>query len=131
MGDLGNIANGGNASLTIQTNASALGTHVNTARAFSDVTDTATANNYATIAITVTDSGVGPPPPALEVTQAGATIYIAWPSGTVGYMLQTTTNLAPIIQWSVISNGISDDGTWKTYSITNSADGNRFFRLIQ
>jgi len=131
VASLGNVANGAKASLTIQATATVLGPHLNTANAFSDVTDTGSADNYATVVITVLDPGVGPPPPSLEVRRAGSTTQITWPSSAVGYQLQTTTNLGPAIQWQVITNGIVDDGTWKSYAVTNRSDRSRFFRLSQ
>jgi uncharacterized repeat protein (TIGR03803 family) len=70
-----------------------------------------------------------PPSPPLAITQAGTNVLLTWPTNVIGYLLQSTTNLASsawnnISPAPVIINGAN--------TITNPASGNQtFYRLSQ
>ncbi len=37
----------------------------------------------------------------------------------------------PVVQWQFMTNGIVDEGTWKSYTLTNRPDRSRSFRLLR
>ncbi|HYG23027.1 MAG TPA: hypothetical protein VEH04_09610 [Verrucomicrobiae bacterium] len=128
VASLGTIASGANASVTLQAKALVPGSYLNAANAFSDVADVNTVNNYASVVISVDDTG-GNEGPALSASRAGNVISIRWPSSAAGYALQTKTNLSAAVPWQTLTSGILDNGMFRTYSMTNSPDPARFFRL--
>jgi parallel beta-helix repeat protein len=68
----------------------------------------------------------------LSLSASNTLFTLSWPSSASGFQLETTTSLLAPILWQLITNGISDDGTLKTYNFTNDLSStNRFFRLQQ
>jgi uncharacterized repeat protein (TIGR03803 family) len=60
-------------------------------------------------------------PPVLGIQRSGADVILTWLTNFTGFNLQTATNLAPPVNWSVLSG---------QYSVTYPAsDKQRFFRL--
>lgn len=59
--------------------------------------------------------------PVLEIARAGGSVSLTWPGNG---MLQSATNLKPIIAWTDLTNG---GGLW-TEPMTNST---KFFRLVK
>ena len=62
---------------------------------------------------------------------SNAQIRISWPSSTPAvFVLESTTNLVPVIVWSPVTNGVANDGTNKSVLITPlPGDPMRFYRL--
>jgi titin len=54
---------------------------------------------------------------------------VAWPGSATGFSLEHTPSLTPPIQWYPVSGGIYDNGSVKSYVITNGVATNDFFRL--
>ena len=79
--------------------------------------------------------GAGAPtsPPVLSVLQTNSQLLVSWPSSTrAGFLLETTTNLAPVIVWTTLTNVPSDDGTNKAVNLNISPiEPARFYRLRQ
>ena len=60
----------------------------------------------------------------------GGSQVISWPTEALGYVLECTGNLAPPASWQTVTNGITENGTLKSYSVTNEISAtNRFYRL--
>jgi uncharacterized repeat protein (TIGR03803 family) len=71
-----------------------------------------------------------PTPPQLTLTPAEGTVILSWPTNSIGFILQSTTNLGSLAVWTtnsqapVIINGQN--------TVTNPASGTqRFYRLSQ
>ncbi|HEY3861233.1 MAG TPA: hypothetical protein VGO59_05030, partial [Verrucomicrobiae bacterium] len=61
---------------------------------------------------------------------AGSALVIAWPAPSPGYQLYSTTNLAPPILWSLVTNpAIQSNGT-NYLSIPPTNGAAQFFKLI-
>jgi hypothetical protein len=72
-----------------------------------------------------------PGAPLLSVARTTTnTVAVFWPSPSTGWALQQNTNSISSVNWSNVTNGISDDGTTKTL-IANPPAGNRFYRLFK
>jgi parallel beta-helix repeat protein len=54
---------------------------------------------------------------------------ISWPSTATGFSLEHTPSLSPPTQWYPVSGPINDNGSAKSYVITNNVVTNDFFRL--
>jgi hypothetical protein len=66
----------------------------------------------------------------MSVSRAAGQPRWQWPSAALGFVLESTTALQPPIQWQMVSNGIVDDGTTKSFVVTNVPSlTNRYFRL--
>ncbi len=70
------------------------------------------------------------PGPQLSITHAGAYVILSWPTNSVGFTLQSTTNLVPPTIWTtnspapVVVNG--------QHTVTNPISGTQqFYRLSQ
>jgi uncharacterized repeat protein (TIGR03803 family) len=68
--------------------------------------------------------------PALTILPGGANVVLTWPTNFVGYTLQATTNLVPVVTWNtvlpppVVVNGLN--------TVTNAVAGTKtFYRLMQ
>jgi alpha-tubulin suppressor-like RCC1 family protein len=73
------------------------------------------------------------PPPRPSVTSislSGSNVVVMWPSNTVGFYLQSATNLVPPVSWSGVpdaTNTYADQ-----FALTNPLTGSqRFFRLSE
>jgi hypothetical protein len=72
----------------------------------------------------------GPANPGLRLARAGNVLTLSWPSTAGSFVLESTASLRPPINWGLLTNGISDDGSFKTLLISNSlAPTNQFYRL--
>ncbi|MGH7978137.1 MAG: hypothetical protein ACREE6_02080, partial [Limisphaerales bacterium] len=67
-------------------------------------------------------------PPQMGVVPSGSKLVISWPTNVAGYVLQSTTNLTPVISWSTVSpSPVIVNGR---FIVTNNeASGNMFYRL--
>ena len=73
------------------------------------------------------DNIVMQPIPSLALRIAGANVILSWPTNTLGFSLQTTTNLSPA-SWAAVTNTPVTVGS--NYSIAFSATRQiQFFRL--
>jgi len=125
--NLGTLAPGGSATLTIQVQAVTADWKVNTAVASATQFDTGPANNTASVSVYVIPP---PPPPSLEISLDAGLLTIRWPSSATGYALQTTTNLVPLVHWTSVTNSVLDNGTWRSVFLTpNPGEPGRFYRL--
>jgi uncharacterized repeat protein (TIGR03803 family) len=66
-------------------------------------------------------------PPLIALSGVGTNITLSWPWPSVGFALQTSTNLAAA-DWLAFQGAISDNGLSNSLSV-NSANGNLFYRL--
>jgi hypothetical protein len=72
----------------------------------------------------------GPQSVALSIARSGNTEIVSWPSVAAAFQLQAAGSAKSPIPWQTISNGISDNGTWKSYVVTNGPGvTNQIFRL--
>jgi len=73
------------------------------------------------------------PPPLLSIVRTNNQLMVSWPSSTpVGFTLETTANLTPIIVWTMVTNVPSDNGTNKTVNLNISpVEPTRLYRLRQ
>ena len=79
----------------------------------------------AGIPITAGQAGV-----SLSVTRSSSgQTSISWPTAATGFQLEAAASLQLPIQWYPVTNGISDDGTLKTFTILGGSLTNEFFRL--
>jgi len=70
--------------------------------------------------------------PTLSVALTnGNQLLVSWPSSTPNvFSVQTATNLIPVINWTTLTNAISDNGTVKFVLLNvNPTETERFFRL--
>jgi hypothetical protein len=58
------------------------------------------------------------------------TVAVFWPSPSTDWVLQQNTNSVSSVNWSNVTNTISDDGTTKTLVVEPTTD-NRFYRLFK
>jgi hypothetical protein len=65
----------------------------------------------------------------LSVTGSGANIVLNWPIYPSGFVLQSTTNLAPPAVWNSLSNLVAMVTNNQNYMVLNGTNGNQFFRL--
>lgn len=95
------------------------------------ITATATDPSGNTSAFsTASTMTIGPPGVTLSVSRGNNTVVVSWPSAAAGFQLEATPSPEAFIQWHAITNGISDDGSRKTFAIpVGSAATNQFFRL--
>jgi hypothetical protein len=66
--------------------------------------------------------------PALSVS-IGEGLLLQWPASGVGFVLYSTTNLAPDAIWTLATNQASlVNGQWQI-SVSNDSATSRFYRL--
>lgn len=65
-------------------------------------------------------------PPVLKLTRSGNLDTLAWPIASTGYNLQRTTDLTG--PWTAITNTVTDAGTTRSVTLTNSSPV-QFYRL--
>ena len=67
--------------------------------------------------------------PSLTIAPAGTNVLVAWPlSANPGYMLQSTTNLAPPAAWTTVTNAVTVSINQNVVSLPRPAAA-MFFRL--
>lgn len=96
------------------------------------VCGTATDANQNTSALTPPVAANYAAQPSLSVISEPnqSRLLVSWPSSSTSYQLETTTSLNPPVVWTPVTNGINDNGTQRTYGLTNvPAVMGQFFRL--
>jgi len=118
---------GAGAVVNITVLANNAGSVTNAATASSAQTDTTPANNTDSVVVTVTPLV----PPTLSVQRSNELLLLRWPNATPDvFTLETTTNLAPVIVWTTVTNSVFNDGTNRGVNLTPApADPKRFYRL--
>jgi len=72
----------------------------------------------------------GPAGMTLSVTRSNnLQMVLSWPSAAVGFRLEAAASLRAPVEWSAVTNAVSDNGTFKTCVLPASASANQFFRL--
>jgi hypothetical protein len=70
-------------------------------------------------------------PVALKISMlSSTTAQIAWPSPSIGWVLQQNTNGIGSVNWSNVTDSIQDDGTTKTL-LVSPPKGSRIYRLFK
>jgi uncharacterized delta-60 repeat protein/uncharacterized repeat protein (TIGR01451 family) len=100
--NLGNLANGAQANLTIVVQPAAAGTLIDSASSYSGIVDPLKANNSASVK-TIAQSGVVPTV-TLSISLAGSDVIIAWPVTPGSFILESATNLNVPVVWSAATN---------------------------
>jgi hypothetical protein len=70
-----------------------------------------------------------PGAPLLTITHSGNTVVISWPSPSMGFILQTNSNVANVPGWSNFGGTVNDNGVTKSVTTNSPPIGNLFFRL--
>jgi hypothetical protein len=65
----------------------------------------------------------------LTVVKSGTNIFLKWPVYPAGFVVQSTTNLAPPVVWNSLSNLVATVTNNQNYVILNATNRNQFFRL--
>jgi parallel beta-helix repeat protein len=113
----------GNVSFAIALAAGVTSNNVVTATA----TDPAGNTSEFSFASAVT---VGAQNVSLSIARSGSNVVVTWPSIAVGFQLQSAGSLTSPIPWQTITNSVGDNGTLKSYVVTNVVSAtNQFFRL--
>ncbi len=72
-------------------------------------------------------------PPELSFTLGGGgggLFTLSWPSSYAGFILESTESLTPPLAWQEVTNGITENGGTKSYTVTNdSGVTGRLYRL--
>ena len=121
IGNLGYLASGAKAFVTIVLRPTVTGTITNTVGVFSPVLDPIKGNNVAAVKTVVAV-------PLVVVSRAGTNLVLAWPADAVGYTLKSTTNLVQGVNWVPVTDGAAVVGPMKIVTIPITST-NRFFRL--
>ena len=127
---VGSLAANAGASITINVTAITAGSTSNYASATSIESDASPANNADEVIVTVTAFA----PPLLSIQPTNSTqIFVSWPASTPSsFLLETTTNLVPVIVWTPVTNSVSTSGTNKFVILNvNAAEPERYYRLKQ
>lgn len=72
---------------------------------------------------------ISPAPPALNLSRADALFTFTWPDWAGGLALHATTNLAPPVIWSPVTNASVLTNNQFRLTLTAPTNGTRFFRL--
>jgi hypothetical protein len=67
----------------------------------------------------------------LSAVESGTNIVIQWPAYPTGFIIQTTTNLAPPVVWNSLSNLVATVTNGQNYVVLNATNRSQFFRLWQ
>lgn len=127
---LGTLAPNAGASIQISVAANAIGSISNYANVAAFEADDIPGNNSDAAVVTV----IAAVAPSLSIQPTNGTqLLITWPaSAGAGFNLETTTNLAPVIVWSPVTNSVVTSGINKVVILgVNPADSQRFYRLKQ
>lgn len=102
------------------------GSNTNVLLAFEDLNISSLYNDFAIDNINM--SAILPLP--LTIIQAGTNVILTWPTNSTGFILQSTTNLAPPVIW--VTNSQAPVVVSTNNLVTNSMSGTfKFFRLSQ
>jgi len=82
-----------------------------------------TTNGTASPSLTVAKSSSGGGGSTTTMTT------VSWPSAATFFALETTDSLNPPVQWQAVTSGIMDVSGTTTFTATNNATKNQFFRL--
>jgi hypothetical protein len=63
------------------------------------------------------------------VVNSGTTVALKWPIYPAGFVIQSTTNLAPPAAWNNLSNLVATVTNDQNYVVLNATNCNQFFRL--
>lgn len=127
---IGSLAANAGASITINVTAVTAGSVSNYASVAAIETDATPANNSDDAIVTVTAFA----PPLLSIQPTNSTqIFVSWPAATPSsFLLETTTNLVPVIVWTPVTNSVSTSGTNKFVILNaNATEPERYYRLKQ
>ena len=118
--NIGNLASGGSATLTLTSRLAVVGTLSSTATASANQTDLTMANN----SVTMVTTGVNVP--VLTVVRLGGSVRLSWPANS-GFKLQSNDSLNPASWVDAVGTPQVDGGQ----NIVNSsaAGGAKFYRL--
>ena len=120
--NLGNLGSGANTSATIVVKPTAAGTITNAATCASTVSDPFKANNSATVKNDVEAL-------QLSFVRSGTNFVFSWPGDLGNYTLESATNLAPPITWTLVTNPPPGFGGGPVIISIPIGKGTRFFRL--
>jgi hypothetical protein len=70
-----------------------------------------------------------PEPVSLRLAPAGADFLVSWPTSVTALVLQSASNLIPVIQWQPVTNSVVISGSDNTVTLPNLGT-QEFFRLL-
>ena len=82
-------------------------------------------NSNASASLTLPAAGV------LSIANVAGQNYVNWLSAPPTFQLERTSILGPAAEWSPILTGIFNNGTMKTWIVTNGSPATGYFRLRQ
>ena len=65
----------------------------------------------------------------LNVVKSGTNVAFRWPIYPTGFVIQSTTNLAPPVIWNSLTNLVVTATNNQNYAVLNATNGSQFFRL--
>jgi hypothetical protein len=65
----------------------------------------------------------------LTVVKSGTNFFFKWPVYPAGFVIQSTTNLAPPVVWNSLSNLVATVTNNQNYVVLNATNRNQFFQL--
>ena len=68
-------------------------------------------------------------PLPLSAARSGTNVILQWPVYPAGFVIQSTTNLAPPVVWNSLSNLVATVTNNQNYVVLNATNRNQFFRL--
>jgi len=125
--NLGSLANGTAATVSILTRAGLDGVYSNVASVTANLTELNPANNTSTVSVTANEN---PNVPVLRLTRANTNVVLSWPTNATNFTLQAKSSLDTNLTWSAVTNVpvvVSN-----RYQVTNAiAPTNRYHRLFR
>jgi uncharacterized repeat protein (TIGR01451 family)/uncharacterized delta-60 repeat protein len=121
--NLGNLASGGQTSVTITAQPTTAGIILDTASCYSGVIDPLKANNSASVKTIVELL-------PLTVSRVGNSLVISWPANAGNYILESTTDLTPPAVWLPVTDAVPALAGGQMTVVVPIGPGNRFFRLL-
>jgi hypothetical protein len=70
-----------------------------------------------------------PQPVSLHLAPTGASFQVSWPASPTAWVLQSASNLSPVIQWQPVTNAAAIIGSDNTVTLPRLGP-QRFFRLL-
>jgi hypothetical protein len=65
----------------------------------------------------------------LNIVKSGTNVVLKWPIYPTGFVVKSTTNLAPLAAWNSLSNLVATVTNNQNYVVLNATNRNQFFRL--